>query len=358
MQIKSRKLKNVTSVFWNSQNSSLVLLDQRVLPWDIKFNEYHSVKDVSEAIKNMVVRGAPAIGVTAAYAMVLSTIQALTKFKQQEKRIEFLKMSYQTLISSRPTAVDLENFAKIVLEEAINTNLSVEKVLNRAHSLRTQVIEECKKIGIEGEKIIKNGETILTHCNAGAPATVDYGTALAPIYVAHSKQKKIRVIVDETRPRLQGARITAWELYESGIEHLIITDNSASFLMSKGEIDKIIVGADRCLQDGTIANKIGTLSLAISAKYFGIDFYVALPWSTIDQSGTKASKIAIEKRDEEEVKFVTSKEQRILISNEKSSALNYAFDVTPAKLIKGYITSKGVLTLEQLKKVIKKIKKE
>ncbi|MHA1116049.1 MAG: S-methyl-5-thioribose-1-phosphate isomerase [Candidatus Heimdallarchaeaceae archaeon] len=354
MQIKSRKLKNVTSVFWNSQNNSLVLLDQRLLPWDVKFNEYHSVKDVSEAIKNMVVRGAPAIGVTAAYGMVFAAIQALSKFKRQEKQIEFLKASYSTLISSRPTAVDLENFARIILEEAINTNLSVENVLNKAHSLREKVIDECKNIGIQGEKIIKNGDTILTHCNAGAPATVDYGTALAPIYVAHSKNKKVRVIVDETRPRLQGARITAWELYEAGIEHSIITDNSAAFLMSKGEIDKIIVGADRCLQDGTIANKIGTLSLAISAKYFGIDFFVALPWSTIDLSGTKASDIVIEERDEEEVKFVTSMEKRILISNEKSPVLNYAFDITPAELIKGYITSEGVLTLDQLKKVIKK----
>ncbi|MHA1303865.1 MAG: S-methyl-5-thioribose-1-phosphate isomerase [Candidatus Heimdallarchaeaceae archaeon] len=353
MKIKSLNLDDVKSVEWISENKSLKLLDQRLLPWKVRFTEYKTVESLCSAIKDMVVRGAPAIGVTAAYTMVLAVLEVKELEGNQRKRA--FDKRYRQLVSTRPTAVDLQNYAEQIYNIALSSDFSVEETLYKAHELTEIVLEECKLIAEYGEKIIQEGDALLTHCHAGAAATVDYGTALAPIHLAHKKGKKIRVYVDETRPRLQGAKITAWELEEAGIEHAIISDNSAALLMSKGMIDKIIVGADRCLTDGTITNKIGTLSLAISAKFFNVPFYVAFPWSTVDFETENREGIRIEERDTNEVKYVEGEGGKILIANKNSKALNYAFDITPAELIEGYITPAGILNLTQLKEKIKEI---
>ncbi|MFW9852317.1 MAG: S-methyl-5-thioribose-1-phosphate isomerase [Candidatus Thorarchaeota archaeon] len=354
MKIKQLGLEDVRSVEWIEESNSLQLIDQRHIPFRISFTQISNVEEVCKSIKEMVVRGAPAIGVTAAYGIALGVkdIENLSE-KEKEKRLEqYLK----NIIATRPTAIDLSNFALETYKTAVNSEFSFEKTLQKAKDLANQMVEECKTIGINGADLIADGDTILTHCNAGSLATVDYGTALAPIFLAHKQGKKVKVLVDETRPRLQGAKITAWELEQEEIEHKIIPDSAAAFLMSKGKVDKVILGADRCLKNGIISNKIGTFSLAIAAKFHKIPFYSAFPWSTIDKESDNIESFEIEYRNEDEVKYVSSFEEKILIANQNSEALNPAFDITPAELITGYITAKGVLTRNQLKEEI--IKKE
>ena len=352
MKIKSLELEDVRSVEWNEESNSLQLIDQRLIPFRISFVQLSSVEEISSAIKQMVVRGAPAIGATAAYGVV----QAIKEIEHESynNKKEKLESKLEILLKSRPTAVDLSNFALEVYHIALESEFSFDDSLERAHQLTNEMVEECKQIGKIGSKLIQDGDTILTHCNAGPMATVDYGTALAPIFEAKKQGKNFKVLVDETRPRLQGAKITAWELDQEDVNHKIIPDSAAAFLMSRGQINKVILGADRCLRDGTISNKIGTLSVAISAKHFGIPFYSTFPWSTIDMKSESFNDFEIEYRDEKEVKYVTSFEEEMLIANPTSSALNPAFDITPHELIKGYITSKGVLTQNQLQKEIMK----
>ncbi len=351
MKIGSLNLDNVESVAWVENSNCLRLLDQRLLPWEIVFVDINNVDDVVSAIRDMTVRGAPAIGITAAYGMVIAVkeIYSITDMKEKKEK---LKLYYHQLLDSRPTAIDLYNYATIIYNKALDTNFSFSEVLVKAHELKNKVTNECKVIGIKGAELINDGDTILTHCNAGATATVDYGTALAPLFQAQEDNKKFKVIVDETRPRLQGAKITAWELSEAGIEHYIIADSSAAFMMSKGLINKIIVGADRCLRNGSITNKIGTLSLAITANYYKIPFYVAFPWSTIDYNSKDERAVIIEQRSDEEVKYVQGKEGKVMIANASSDVINYAFDITPAELITGYITPSGILRVEELKNKI------
>ena len=230
------------------------------------------------------------------------------------------------------------------------------QALEEANRLVEDMIKECEQIGIVGEKIIEDGDTILTHCNAGALATIDFGTALAPIRKAYEKGKSITVFVDETRPRLQGARLTAWELAEEGIKHYVIPDTATGFFMSQGEIKKIIVGADRCFQDGSIINKIGTLQVAVLANYFDIPFYTAFPSSTLDLETPINSSQVIEFRSEEEIKTIKQLDKEIIVTNPTSKVINPAFDLTPPDLITGYITPKGVLYLSELKEWIAKQK--
>jgi len=354
MKINQLGLEDVRSVEWVDKTNSLQLIDQRHIPFRISFTQMNSVEEICKAIKEMVVRGAPAIGVTAAFgiAIAVKEIENLAEREKKEKLEQYLK----EIIATRPTAVDLSNFALETYKIALDSDFSFSETLRKAKDLANQIVEECKNIGIKGANLIADGETILTHCNAGPLATVDFGTALAPIFIAYKQGKKVKVLVDETRPRLQGAKITAWELEQEGVEHKIIPDSAAAFLMSKGKVDKVILGADRCLKDGTISNKIGTLSLAIAADFYKIPFYSAFPWSTIDMESENIDNFDIEYRNEDEVKYVTSFDEKILIANPNSEALNPAFDITPAKLITGYLTYKGVLTIDQLKEEI--IKKE
>ncbi|MCG3220329.1 MAG: S-methyl-5-thioribose-1-phosphate isomerase [Candidatus Heimdallarchaeota archaeon] len=348
MKIKVLGLEEIRSVDWNVEKECIQLIDQRLIPFDFKINEYNTTKDVCKAIQTMVVRGAPAIGATAAYGIVVA-LKEVENYEVSDKRLK-LDEKLKQLLATRPTAVDLANFALETYQTAIKTNFSIEETLLKAEFLADEMVKECTQIGIYGEELINDGDTVLTHCNAGPMATIDHGTALAPIFRANEQGKNVKVLVDETRPRLQGAKITAWELEQEGIEHNIISDSAAAFLMSRGKVNKVILGADRCLKDGTISNKIGTLSLAVNANYFGIPFYSAFPWSTLDKESKSMEEFEIEYRDEDEVKYVSNIEDRILIANPTSKALNPAFDITPAKLITGYITSDGILTKEDLEK--------
>lgn len=355
MKIKQLGLEDVRSVEWIDDSNCLQLIDQRHIPFRISFTQINKVEQVCKSIKEMVVRGAPAIGATAAFGIAIG-VKEIKKLAEKEKK-EKLEQSLNNLLVTRPTAVDLGNFALEAYKTALESDFSFEKTLQKAKDLANLMVDECKTIGLKGAELISEGDTILTHCNAGPLATVDYGTALAPIFIAHDKGKKVNVLVDETRPRLQGAKITAWELEQEGIEHKIIPDSAAAFLMSKGKVDKVILGADRCLKDGTISNKIGTFSLAITANYHDIPFYSAFPWSTVDKDSENIESFDIEYRNENEVKYVTSFDEKILIANQNSEALNPAFDITPPELITGYLTAKGVLNREQLKEEIAKKEK-
>jgi translation initiation factor eIF-2B subunit alpha/methylthioribose-1-phosphate isomerase len=303
-----------------TENGEVKFIDQRKLPYKFEIFSAKSVDDVVFAINAMVVRGAPAIGAAAAYGMALG-----------EKNI---KKAASKLKASRPTAHDLFYAIDYMIE-------SIEKGedgMDAASRYVEDIILRCKKIGENGERLIKHGMRILTHCNAGALATVDFGTALAPLRVAHRKGKDIFVYVDETRPRLQGL-LTAWELDQEGIEHVVITDNAAGYFMRKGEIDLCITGADRIACNGDFANKIGTYEKAILAKENAIPFYVAAPISTFDKSIESGDKIIIEERGREELTRIGDK----MIMPEWVKVKNPAFDVTPRKYIDGFITEEGII---------------
>ena len=301
--------EEMRSLWWDEECRCLKLIDQRKLPFQLKIFDAESIEDVSYAIKKMVVRGAPAIGCAAAYGMVLAD--------DKEKAARILRRT-------RPTAHDLFY--------AIDYMLENEGSLEAAHSYVDSTIEKCRKIGEAGEKLIAQGSRILTHCNAGALATVDWGTALAPIRMA--KDRDIFVWVDETRPRLQGL-LTSWELKQEGIKHALIADNAAGYFMSMGEVDMVIVGADRIASNYDVANKIGTYEKAVLAKENGIPFYVAAPASTFDEGISDGRKIKIEERDAEEVTKI--------FDYVPDEVRNPAFDVTPAKYITGIITENGII---------------
>ena len=298
--------KEMRSLWWDG---TLKLIDQRKLPFQLKIFEASSVEKVAYAIKKMVVRGAPAIGCAAAYGMALA--------EDKEKAARMLKRT-------RPTAHDLFYAVDYMMEN--------EGRIEAAHRYVEDIVEKCRKIGEIGEKLIKHGSRILTHCNAGALATVDWGTALAPIRMA--KDREIFVWVDETRPRLQGL-LTSWELKQEGIKHAVIADNAAGYFMKEGEVDMVIVGADRIASNHDVANKIGTYEKAVLAKENGIPFYVAAPISTFDESISDGKKIKIEERDAEEVTKI--------FDYIPPEIRNPAFDVTPAEYITGIITEKGII---------------
>jgi len=316
------------------ENLTLKLIDQRFLPHELKIFETTEFEEVIFAIKNMAVRGSPAIGATAAYGMALASSQKMNA-----------KQAAKALRGSRPTGYDLF-FAVDFMLTAIEKG---EDPLKAAKKYAEEVENRCKAIGLHGEKIIEDGFRILTHCNAGALATVDYGTALSPIRFAHYKGKKIFVYVDETRPKLQGAKLTAWELNQEGIDHAIIADNAAGHFMRKGEIDMVMVGADRITSTGDFANKIGTYEKAVLAKENKIPFYVAAPMNTFDFSLKNGEDIVIEERSEEEVLEINGHS----IAPKGSRARNPVFDVTPSNYVTGFITERGILSRKELKKVRK-----
>lgn len=335
-------------------SKTICVIDQRFLPFEFIIQDLKTAQDTFKAIKEMWVRGAPLIGVTAAYGIYLGLLNLKENTDLENQIIDLAKY----LESSRPTAINLKFATDLVLAniaKAENLPEKIQLAFKTANQLKADEIKNCRLIGENGlpliEKISKakkgDAVNILTHCNAGWLACVDYGTATAPIYLAHEKGIKIHVWVDETRPRNQGARLTAFELEQQRIPHTVIADNTGGLLMQKGMVDMVIVGSDRTSANGDVANKIGTYLKALAAYDNNIPFYVALPLSTIDfEMNDGIKNIPIEQRDEDEVRYVegwnNNKITKVRIMPENSPVANYGFDVTPAKYVTALITEKGV----------------
>lgn len=329
------------------RNGTVATIDQARLPHETIILELKSCNDVAEAIKTMKIRGAPLLGATAAFALALTAYNSKTE--RREELVRELEEAAATIRTTRPTAVNLF--------WAIDRILMKAKVFSgNAKALATLVVEEAQKIADEdaaanhligkyGAALVSDGDVVLTHCNAGALATVDYGTALGVIRAAWEQGKKIKVVATETRPKLQGARLTTYELKRDGIPVILIADNAVGYLMHKGLINKVVVGADRIVRDAVV-NKIGTLTIAVLAKEHGIPFYVAAPKSTFDLTRTSAS-VVIEERKPEEVTSIGS--QRI--APENIDALNPAFDITPLEYVKAIICESGILYKEDFRKL-------
>jgi len=327
------------------------MIDQPKLPHKFEIYTSYDHKQTANAIKTMIVRGAPAIGAAAAFGMAQACLEAPEKTFD-----DYIMKASEILRQTRPTAYNLFWAIDRILNIVDRGYYIKEKrdlAKEEAQKIADEDVETCRQIGKNGNELIQKGYKILTHCNAGALATVDFGTALAPIRFANYEKKKIFVFVDETRPRCQGSRLTAWELSQEGIPHSIIVDNAAGHYMKNGEIDICIVGADRVSADGSVANKIGTYEKAVLAKENKIPFYVAVPTSTIDISTESGKDILIEERGEEEVThmwgFSGNELKQVRIAPEESHAKNPAFDVTPPKYITGFITEKGIINPRDLK---------
>lgn len=327
-------------IFW--ENHELRLVDQTKLPTEYEERICKTVDETAVAIEDMIVRGAPAIGITAAYGMVLGALE-YSRLETREAFDRAMESARMRLAKTRPTAVNLF-WALDRMEALINANsaLSIAEMTERlnqeAVSIHEEDIEMCKTIGAHGAKLMPQGATILTHCNAGALATGDYGTALGVIRAAFEQDPTIEVFADETRPYLQGARLTAYELHADGIPVTLITDNMAGHFMKSGRIQAVVVGADRIASNGDVANKIGTYGVAVLAKENGIPFYVAAPTSTIDFEMASGDMIPIEQRNAREVTHIRG----VRIAPEGVKIENPAFDVTPHAYVVGIITEKGV----------------
>ena len=325
----------------------LSLLDQRLLPGEVINLECVSIEQVYGAIKSLAVRGAPAIGVAAGYGLVIG-MQKLEDTDDLRQGLSVLEKSCEYLAASRPTAVNLfwslervSRKAKNFVAENTDANLKSLrwKILSEANAIFAEDVEMCRKMGEHGEKFIKAGAGILTHCNAGALATAGQGTALSLMFEAHKKGRKFKVYADETRPLLQGARLTAWELQQAGIDVTVICDNMAGWLMKQGKIDAVITGADRIVANGDAANKIGTYSLSVLAGRHNIPFYIVAPSSTFDLSIAGGDMIPIEERGADEVKCFGDRQ----ITPDEVDVYNPAFDVTEAADIAAIITERGVI---------------
>lgn len=350
MEIKTNR------TIWLKANDekTVQVIDQRYLPHQIIVVDLKTTDEVVQAIKEMIVRGAPLIGATAGFGVYFACLEA----QKAENPIHYLEQAFERLKNSRPTAVNLF-WALERQKKAIAETNNLEEKVKIAFQTALQIVEDdvevCRMIGVHGLPIIeqlseaKNGETvnILTHCNAGRLGCIEWGTVTSPIYQAHQKGIKVHVWVDETRPRNQGSNLTAWELLQAGVPHTVIVDNAGGHLMQHGFVDMVIVGTDRTTRQGDVANKIGTYLKALAAKDNQIPFYVALPSTTIDweiRDGLK--EIPIEERSQDEVKYIFGwdgeKLQKVLLTPAESSASNYGFDVTPAHLIKALVTERGI----------------
>jgi len=343
------------------ENNVVKIIDQTKLPYKFIIKDLKTVKDAINAIKTMEVRGAPLIGATAAYGLVLAIIENNDQ--------SFLKKSSEELINSRPTAINLKWAVDRMMKKlsGVNNNELLKVALDEAKAICEEDVKFCENIGLNGLKIIeeiynkkKDKVNILTHCNAGWLATINWGTATSPIYHAHKKGIPIHVWVDETRPRNQGANLTSYELNEEEVPNTIIADNTGGILMQRAEVDMCIVGTDRTLSTGDVANKIGTYLKALAAHDNNVPFYVALPSSTIDWDIKDFKKIPIEERNSEELSHVEGVDEKgnvkkVKIYPKKSKAMNLAFDITPAKYVTGLITEKGVCEASEkgLKKIFK-----
>ncbi|HUU19334.1 MAG TPA: S-methyl-5-thioribose-1-phosphate isomerase [Sedimentisphaerales bacterium] len=325
----------------------LELIDQRRLPGEFIKLQCRSIEQLFESIKTLAVRGAPAIGVSAGYGLVLA-MQKLNPADSLEQGLKVLAEASEYLASSRPTAVNLfwalervcQNAKEFATGQPQATVQELRKaVLTEANAIYREDVDMCRRIGQNGERFIKNDSGILTHCNAGALATAGQGTALSVMFEAHKNGKKFRVYADETRPLLQGARLTAWELKQAGIDVTVICDNMAAYLMKQGKINAVITGADRIAANGDTANKIGTYSLSILAREHGIPFYIAAPSSTFDLSIKSGAEIPIEQRPADEVAFFGDRKT----APEGVDIYNPAFDITEAQDITAIITERGVI---------------
>jgi len=347
--------KAYQTIWLKENNPSIVqIIDQRALPHQFIIEDIPSCEKMGIAIKDMHLRGAPCIGAAAAYGMYLAALEA-----PAENFATYLQEKGDYLNQTRPTAVDLANTIRDISAKLVDCKTkkeAVETCLTHAVTACQESVEHCRLIGVHGLEIIKKLHAakpnqpvnILTHCNAGWLACVDYGTATSPIYAAHDAGIPVHVWVDETRPRNQGARITAFELLEHGVPHTVIPDNVGGHLMQHSMVDMVIVGSDRTTRTGDVANKIGTYLKALAAKDNQVPFYVALPHSSFDWSIRDGVKeIPIEKRGANEVSYIQGKTkdgtiQQVLLTPENSPAMNYAFDVTPAHLVTGIITERGI----------------
>ncbi len=322
-------------------SGTVKMIDQRKLPLDfvvVEFNDYH---DVARSIKEMYIRGAPAIGAAAAFGMALAARQS--QATSRDGLLQDLEAAADVIRATRPTAVNLFWATDRILNAArTSTSVApdqiVQELIDEAQRLADEDVEINRRMGAHGASLIQDGSNILTHCNAGALATVDYGTALAVVRAAHEQGKGIHVWVDETRPRLQGARLTSWELMNEGIPMTLIADNVAGHLMRTGRVDIVIVGSDRTAANGDVANKIGTYKLAVLAKENGIPFYAVVPTSTIDLAVPTGDDIPIEERDALEVTHV----RECQIAPDGVRVLNVAFDVTPHRYVTGIVTENGI----------------
>ena len=343
MRIDGKEYKTI----W-FENNVVKIIDQTKLPHQFIIKDLKTAKDAINAIIKMEVRGAPLIGATAAYGLVLSIIENNDR--------TFFQKSATNLINSRPTAINLKWAVDRMLKKlsGVNSDEILELAINEAQKICEEDIKFCEKIGQNGLNIIekiynkkKDTVNILTHCNAGWLATINWGTATSPIYHAHKKGIPVHVWADETRPRNQGANLTSYELNEEGIKNTIIADNTGGILMQRGQVDMCIVGTDRTLSNGDVCNKVGTYLKALAAKDNNVPFYVALPSSTIDWKTKNSKDIPIEERSSDELSKIDGidhdgKVKKVQIYPKKSKAMNLAFDVTPAKYITGLITEKGI----------------
>ena len=332
-------MSSFKTIEWN--NNKVYMIDQRKLPGAEIYNEYSTHKEVAEAIKSMVIRGAPAIGVAAAMGVALGSLEY--KGSDKQEMITFLNSVCDTLADTRPTAVNLfwaiKRMKKVINANSDKKPEDIRRILiDEANLILKEDIETCMKIGVHGSDLIKKDSSVLTHCNAGGLATGGYGTALGVIRSSIEKGKNISVISSETRPFLQGARLTAWELKKDGIPVTLITDNMVGSLMVSSRISSVVVGADRIAANGDVANKIGTYSVAVLARHHNIPFYVAAPVSTIDFECSSGEHIPIEQRDISEVTHIGDK--RIAADVD---VINPAFDITPNGLVSAIITEKGVI---------------
>jgi S-methyl-5-thioribose-1-phosphate isomerase len=356
------RTQHFRTVTFDTAKNHVRFIEQRLLPHEFKIVPTKDFHETAAAIRDMVVRGAGAIGATAAYGLAQGALafrgSDLTKFSRHVETV------YRTLQAARPTAVDPVNAMNDV-RSAMGAGQTVGErqilALAAAEEFANEDVRHCEKIGKHGAKLIRNGMKILTHCNAGWLAFVDIGSATAPMYAAQAQGKKFHVFCDETRPRSQGATLTAWELAQQNISHQIIADNAAGHLMQRGEIDLVIVGSDRTLgRTGEVTNKIGTYTKAVMAARHKIPFYVAIPLSTIDWNLKRGFDIPIEDRHESEVLGAwgvtkTGRREYIRVANPASGARNPGFDVTPAELITGIITPAGIFKPRELWKQRQKL---
>jgi methylthioribose-1-phosphate isomerase len=327
------------------------LLDQTALPAQVRYLEIRTASEMAEAIETMLVRGAPAIGIAGAYGVVLSARSALNRNWSLSEAREHILADVQMLAQTRPTAVNLF-WALHEMEQVLSAPVEtladlLERLTAKATTIHQEDIEACCRIGDYGAAVVPKGAGILTHCNAGALATGGYGTALGVVRSAFALDPSVHVFADETRPRLQGARLTTWELVEDGIPVTLVTDNMSGSLMQAGKVDMVVVGADRIAANGDTANKIGTYNLALIAHAHGVPFYVAAPLSTIDLNTKTGQDIPIEERNSAEISTLNNE----LICAPGVAFYNPAFDVTPAKYIAGIITEKGIVRPDYQKSI-------
>jgi methylthioribose-1-phosphate isomerase len=317
------------------------MIDQRLLPAKFQMLECENHLEIAEAIRDMAIRGAPAIGATAAFGMAVAA--HCSQAEERDELLDDLREAAETLKAARPTAVNLSWAVSRMMRRAeLESDLAAirEALLEEAQALADQDVEINKRLGQHGATLVQDGDTILHHCNTGALAAVDYGTALGVIRTAHEQGKQIHVLVDETRPRLQGARLTTWELEQLGVPFTLIVDNAAGHFLRTGQVDIVLVGADRVAANGDVANKIGTYKLALAAHDNGVPFYPCVPTSTVDLALPSGDDIPIEQRPPEEITGITYQGQPI--ASEDVQVSNPAFDVTPYRYVSGIVTENGI----------------